>query len=166
MMSEEIKTILSRTAVKTLEKLAFLFAFTDDDADAGGAAPKVAARVSFAGVFSGTLIMQMPLAALPELTANMLGIEEQQETTPDQQYDALKETLNVICGNLLPAVAGRKPIFDIDPPQIIPENETLKNVNGRKPLCQVTLALDQGSCALFLFTDDRIPLNTQAKDQA
>jgi CheY-specific phosphatase CheX len=166
MMSEEIKTILSRTAVKTFEELVFLFAFTDDDADAGRTAPTVAARVSFSGAFSGTLIMRMPLEVLPELTANMLGVNEQKETTPDQQYDALKETLNVICGNLLPAIAGRQAIFDIDPPQVIQEDETLKNINRQNPICQVTLALDEGACDLFLFADDRILLNTRIEEQA
>ena len=52
--------------------------------------PAVAARVLFSGVFSGTLVMKLSSEVLPELTANMLGVNDKEEATLDQQYDALK----------------------------------------------------------------------------
>jgi chemotaxis protein CheY-P-specific phosphatase CheC len=158
-MREKIKTILSRTAAKTFEELVFLFAFDEYEADTGQTAPAVAARISFSGFFSGALVLKLSAKILPELTTNMLGVDEQEETTLDQQYDALKETLNVICGNLLPEIAGTQEVFDIDPPEIVAEEEAAKKRNGANPTCNVTLALEQGLCELFLFMDDRIPLN-------
>ena len=55
-----------------------------------------------------------------ELTENMLGLDEgEAEISSDDQADALKETINVICGNLLPAIAGKDAVFDIQPPEIL-----------------------------------------------
>jgi len=164
-MSEKIKTILSRVAVKTFEELVFLFAFDEDEAGTWQTDPAVAAGISFSGIFSGTLIMKLSAKILPQLTTNMLGVDEQEETTLAQQYDALKETLNVICGNLLPKIGGTQEVFNIDPPAIVAEDGVIKRNNRRNPVCKVTLALEEGSCELFLFTDDRIPLITRVTEQ-
>jgi chemotaxis protein CheX len=164
-MSAKIKTILSHTAVKTFEELVFLFAFDEDEAGSGPTDPAVTARVSFSGFFSGTLVMKLSAKILPELTTNMLGVDEHEGTTLDQQCDALKETLNIVCGNLLPEIAGTQEIFDIDPPVIVAEDGAIKKSNERNPTCKVRLALEEGSCELFLFIDDRIPLNARVTEQ-
>ena len=164
-MSEKIKTILSRIAVKTFEELIFLCAFDEDEANTGQIDPAVAAGISFSGFFSGTLIMKLSAKILPQLTTNMLGVDEQEETTLDQQYDALKEALNVVCGNLLPEIAGRREVFNIDPPVIVAEDGVAKKSNSRNPICKITLALEEGSCELSLFTDDRILLNAHVMEQ-
>ena len=158
-MSSKIKTILSQKAEKTFEELAFLFVFSGDEADFAQADPAVAARVSFSGVFSGTLVMKLSAEVLPELTANMLGVNDEEETTLDQQYDALKETINVVCGNLLPELGGDQEVFNIDPPQIVAEDEAVKKDNEQSLVCNATLAFDEGICELFLFSDDQILIN-------
>jgi CheY-specific phosphatase CheX len=163
-MSEKIKTILSRAAVKTFEELVFLFAFDEDEAQNWHTEPAVAAGISFSGFFSGTLIIKLSAKILPQLTTNMLGVDEQEETTLDQQYDALKETLNVICGNLLPEIGGMQEVFNMDPPTIVAEDGVIKRNNRRNPVCKVNLALEEGSCELLLFTDDRIPLITRVRE--
>ena len=164
-MSEKIKTILSRVAVKTLEELVFLFAFDEDEAQNWQADPAVAAGISFSGLISGTLIMKLSAKILPLLATNMLGVDEQEETTLAQQYDALKETLNVICGNLLPKIGGMQEVFNMDPPTIVAEDGVIKRNNRRNPVCKVALALEEGSCELLLFTDDRISLIAHVTEQ-
>lgn len=164
-MSAKIQMILSRTAVKTFEDLSFLFAFAEDDADAGQGNSAVASKVSFSGAVSGTLFMKLSANVLPELTTNMLGVDEQEETTLDQQYDALKETLNVICGNLLPEIAGKHEIFDIHPPEIVVNEATINQYNGRNHTCKVALAFEEGPCELFLYMDDRLPMNARVSEQ-
>ena len=158
-MSSKMKTILFQTAEKTFEDLAFLFAFSGDEADFAQADPAVAARVWFSGVFSGSLAMKLSAEVLPELTANMLGVNGEEQTTLDQQYDALKEALNVVCGNLLPELGGDQEVFNIDPPEIVTEDEDLKNGSEQSLVCKATLAFDEGLCELFLCTDDQIPIN-------
>ncbi len=85
----------------------------------------VAASVSFAGPFSGNLIMVVSGQILPELTGNMLGVDDNAETTLEQRHDALKELINVICGNLLPTIAGKHSIFNVNAPVILPGERNL-----------------------------------------
>ncbi len=157
-MDEQLEKTLSNIAIETLEKLAFLFAFPADEADTGQPGPGVAVSVSFAGFFSGTLIIKVSAEALPELAANMLGVDEDEETTLDQQHDALKETLNVICGNLLPEIAGRQEVFNIDSPQIVTveQEQTIEKNHDRSATYHVKLALEDRQCELLLFIDGRI----------
>ncbi len=161
-MDEQFEKTLSNIAIETFEKLAFLFAFPADEADTGQPDSMVTAGVSFAGSFSGTLIIKVSAEALPELAANMLGVDEDEETTLDQQHDALKETLNVICGNLLPEIAGRQEVFNIDSPQIVTVEQTIEKNPDRSSTYHVKLALDDGQCELLLFIDGRIPNNISA----
>ena len=156
-MKRRLEKILSDVAVDTLEKLAFIFAFPHDEKETGQQEPAVFASVSFNGFFSGALVIKIPAKVLPELAANILGSDEE-EMTLDQQWDALRETINVICGNFLPTIAGEQEVFNIDPPQIVAEEETEKGHNGRKPASIARLALEEGSCDLFLFADDPIPV--------
>jgi len=39
------------------------------------------------------------------------------------QFDALREVANVICGNMLPGVAGSDEAFQISPPELINVSE-------------------------------------------
>jgi chemotaxis protein CheY-P-specific phosphatase CheC len=159
-MSEQVKELLSRVAGETLEKLAFMFSFPEDERGGMILDSAVAATVSFTGPFSGTLVMTVSNQLLPELAANMLGVDDE-ETTLDQQHDALKETINIICGNLLPAVAGEEAVFNIDAPLIIAEVESIKEAikkYSNKPASIAKLNIDESECDLFLFVDGRIPL--------
>jgi hypothetical protein len=91
----------------------------------------------------------------------MLGLDVGEETTQDHRSDALKETMNVICGNLLPAIAGDEVVFDIGVPEILSADQEMKTgagiPDGRDPSAKVTLDLDEGQCVLFLFLDGEIP---------
>ena len=154
-MSEQFKEILSRVAGETLEQLAFMFSFPEDERGCMSLDSAIAATISFAGPFSGTLVMTVSNQLLPELAANMLGVDEE-ETSLDQQLDALKETINIICGNLLPAVAGEEVVFNIDAPVIIAEVEAIKEAiknYGNKPASIVKLNIDEMDCDLLLFVD-------------
>lgn len=157
MMAESIDQILSRVAAKSLEKLAFIFSFPTAEDDDFVYESAVAASVHFNGKFSGRLIIITEPQILVELTSNMLGIDDDEETTRDQQEDALKETINIICGNLLPELAGEAEVFHIDSPEIIAGTEEITSAiaggNGQKPVSEVKLSIDDEKCALYLFGD-------------
>ncbi len=155
-MREKLENILSRVAVMTLEQLAFIFAFPEDEGNEIQQDSAVAVIIAFRGPFSGFLLLTVSKQVLPELTANILGVDEE-ETTSDQQYDALKETINIICGNLLPDIFGKQVIFNIDSPKIIPPAEAIKEKDEYKAASMVKLSLDNGQCDLFLFVDGQIP---------
>jgi chemotaxis protein CheY-P-specific phosphatase CheC len=155
-MREKLENILSRVAVMTLEQLAFIFAFPEDEGNEIQQDSAVAVSIAFRGPSSGFLLLTVSKQILPELTANILGVDEE-ETTSDEQHDALKETINIICGNLLPDIFGKQVIFNIDSPKIIPPAEAIKKKDEYKAASMVKLTLDNGQCDLFLFVNGQIP---------
>ena len=161
MMRAKLEEIMSQVTIETLEKLAFMFAFPDEDEEGEPGDSMVAGSISFTGPFSGTLIMTISIEALQELAGNMLGLDDGEETTEDHRSDALKETMNVICGNLLPAIAGDEVVFDIGVPGILSADQEMKKgagiPDGLEPSAKVNLDLDEGQCVLFLFLDGEIP---------
>ena len=160
-MRAKLEEILSRVTIETLEKLAFMFAFPDDGEENPPTDFKVTAIVSFTGPFSGTLVITISTEVLQELAANMLGLDDGEEITEDQRFDALKETMNVICGNLLPAIAGDKIVFDIDVPEVLPAGQQVKKGAGipdeHELSAKVSLDLDEGQCSFLLFLAGQIP---------
>ena len=161
-MRAKLEEIMYEVAIDTLEKLAFLFAFPGDERG-GPDDSMVAGKISFTGPFSGTMIMTISIEVLQELTANMLGLDDGEETTEKHRSDALKETMNVICGNFLPAVAGNDLIFDIGVPEVLSSDQEFEKgagiPDGFDPSAKVDLAFDEGQCILFLFLDGEIPEN-------
>ena len=146
---------LMEVAGETLEQLAFVFSFPDA-ADPGAIWERevTGARLTFDGPLQGELLLAISSAALPEMTAIMLGLEEGQVPPLDQQADALKEALNVICGNLLPRIGGVDAVFDIQPPEILDAAAARERIEGCRGDVQewssATLALDEGECQLYL----------------
>ena len=161
MMNEKLDQIITQISIDTLEKLAFMFAFPEDDGEeangTGDANGHVRASVAFSGPFDGTLAIEMTLPELSELTVNMLGLDTDNEVTTEQRHDALKETLNVICGNMLPAIAGKKAVFNIEVPRIREPNESMAADSQQQPRSVVRLNLEVGRCCLYLFVDGRLP---------
>ena len=159
-MRAKVEEIMSQVTIDTLEKLAFMFAFLDESEEGQTRDSMVAGRVSFKGPFSGTLVMTISIEVLQELAANMLGLDDGEETTQDHRSDALKETMNVICGNLLPAIAGDEVVFDIGVPKILSADQKMKKgagiPDGHELSAKVNLDLDEGQCVLFLFLDGKI----------
>jgi CheY-specific phosphatase CheX len=165
-MEQQIRNIMAVVANETLEKLAFLFAFSDDERVNDGPEPAVTGRVDFNGYFSGVLMMRISQGAVAELAVNMLGLDDDSKISDDEQQDAFKEMLNVICGNLLPAIAGDQREFSIGPPLILSEDETRVEFGKKDPLCVARLMLEDGFCDLYFFPDGRLPEEISLKESA
>jgi hypothetical protein len=150
---ERLSEVLLQVAIDTFEKLAFMFAFSSDEEEPEQTKDMVSAGVVFSGPFSGLVTIRISKAVLPELGANMLGMDDEADVTMDQQHDALKETLNVICGNLLPAIAGQEPIFNMEMPRILSEDE----MNETSALSKARLEFDEGQCEVSIHVDGTIP---------
>lgn len=156
-MGRQIKHILTVVANETLEKLAFIFAFADDERVNDGPPPAMTGRVEFNGCFSGVLMVRISLGAVTELATNMLGLDDHCEISDAEQQDAFKEMLNVICGNLLPAIAGDRMEFHIGPPDVLSEDEARIELDKKDPLCVARLMLEDGFCDLYFYPDGRLP---------
>ncbi len=153
-MKAQLSEIMYNITSETFEKMAFIFAEQNPEpgADETAFSGATVASVSFTGPTGGSLCMAISGEVLPELSANMLGMDED-ETTSEQHADALRETMNVICGNLLPAIAGDKAVFDIDAPEIIVTSYS-ESYGGKQHVARARLEMDEGFCEMFLFIDD------------
>ena len=146
-MNEEAKEILTTVTIETLKHLAFIF-LSPEEENSGLMSESMAVCIFFSGPISGRLVLKMSPVVVLELTANMLGIDEDRVTT-EQQYDAMKETINVICGNLLPAIGGNQTIFHIDVPEIVGNENDIEE----KAEAVAKLSIDDEQCKLYLFVD-------------
>ena len=140
-MPEQLATPLSRAATESFETLAFCFVelgplepFSPDEVDG-------VVVVAFRGPFSGALALQLSGGILATLTANMLGLDE--TPSPELQLDALGEAANVICGNVLPRVAGPSAMFSLGAPAHFEHWEDALAAVGQQPTL-IRLRLEGG----------------------
>ncbi len=84
-------------------------------------------------------------------------MDDGDEIPPDQQQDALKELCNVLCGNLLPEVAGSKAVFDLAAPELLDCAALEAARAGQTPRARMTMGLDEGSIELILYHEDFDP---------
>jgi len=156
-MNEKVNDVISTVVTDTIEKLVFMFASPYTPENSTEEDPDIGVSVSFNGPFSGTLGMKVSEEVLSEITVNMLGVDSEDEISLEDQNDALKETVNVFCGNILPAIGGKSAVFNIDAPEIVPEGEDMKVKGGEKLISNVKLSLDEGRCDLVFFVKGEIP---------
>ncbi len=154
-MNNKYNEELYRVAEETLASLAFIMPLDPDEEAPDETDARLVASVSFTGPFDGTLFLSVPAGLLRELSANMLGAEDDEEPPIDEQHDAFAEALNVICGNLLPVIAGAEVVFDVHAPEILTDSRIPDEVEQLAPAGSARLALDAGSAELTLFIDEQ-----------
>ena len=120
-MQTKEKDVLNDVFCSVLEKLAFMFGDPVEKEDLPEAGEKyLEARIDFAGVMSGDLTLAAPADICVEISANILGVDEDDVPAMGQSDDALRELLNITCGNLVTAMAGEEAVFDLSPPVVRP----------------------------------------------
>lgn len=142
-----------QVAADTLESLALMFLVPQEEAPQPGPSCDKRVAVTFRGPFGGALVLAVSEGVLPELAANMLGLSDISDATAAQQEDALKELVNVICGNLLPAVAGTQPVFHISAPEVLKAGQWPQSAGQLSPAGEARLLADAGTLQLQFFVD-------------
>ena len=108
---------LAAIGKQVFETMAFVFEMPGGEGPVGGE-ETVRATVEFEGPICGSLALTLPRKLLPEMVVNMLG-EDEGASLPEQTlHDAVGELANVICGNLVQAIAGPQPVFRLTSPRI------------------------------------------------
>jgi CheY-specific phosphatase CheX len=148
-MRDSYEGSLSEAAAATFEELAYSFAERTDP-QAAPTADDGVSTVSFSGPVSGRIVVAMGGGALPSLTANMLGQEEAPPAAV--QRDALGEVANVICGNVLPRVAGSTAVFALGTPHVEP-SWAAACARGGAPAAHVAFTLEGGRADIALFLE-------------
>jgi CheY-specific phosphatase CheX len=134
-------------ATSTFESLAFLVAY--EKALGDEAVPVLEARVAFDGAVSGSLILRASPNVVARVASNMLGVRE--KAAPALESDALGEVANVICGHLLPVLAGPQELFRLRAPVVSPP------VTGTiEPTARAALWLCGGCAEIDLFIESPV----------
>jgi CheY-specific phosphatase CheX len=135
---------LYQAAILTFEELGFMFPVENKELTEISDSAGVRVAVAFSGVFSGRLIVQVENKVLPIIASNMLGEPEPFED--ELMYDVLGEFANVICGNALPAIAGKQEIFRLEAPQLVDQQNITE-----KPAAAAHLELETGRANVVLY---------------
>ncbi|NIA29227.1 MAG: hypothetical protein GWP06_04840 [Actinobacteria bacterium] len=144
----KLKATLIKATVLTFEQLSFLLPTEELDEKQQNARPEAAVSVEFQGPFSGKLLLILYGQLLSNIAANMLGQED--APSKKQQQDAFGEIANVICGNMLPGIAGSKEVFQIFAPQWI-RNAGSAAAGKETSAAEARVGLDLGRVDVRLF---------------
>jgi CheY-specific phosphatase CheX len=141
--------MLIQLATEVLESMAFTSATPEAPARQQDEAT-VSAAVAFTGPFSGRVLLTAPQVMLPCLASNMLGLEPDELSTDQQQYDALGELANVMCGNLVQMLAGPEPVFTLASPEVHPDEAGVPRPMPQGETTSVRVPLEEGWVELTL----------------
>ncbi len=86
------------------------------------------ATLNFKGPLSGSLCLLIPVEIISEITANFLGLREE-EVNEEQKRDSIKEAINIIGGHML-SLFDRKDAFKLSIPELMKEEELTDNKLG------------------------------------
>jgi CheY-specific phosphatase CheX len=161
-MNPALSRKLVEVTADTLEKLAFIFTFPAEDVAAMEGQTLEVVRVDFSGPFGGGMELSLPSSALAELAVNMLGTEDGDELSAEQQRDALKELINVVCGNVLPVVAGHVAEFNLRPPYMVSGESPIWD----DPAAVGYLVLESGACRVRMRIDRSLAQELPGLDAA
>ena len=155
-MNKKLNKILSCVCGEIFQSSAFMLPMPEAQAEQETTENGLAVVVSvrFSGPFSGTLFLGVSAGMLPELAANMLGVDEGDDAPPlAKQQDALKELANMICGNILPRIAGVEAEFNVYAPQLTSGQPVPRDDGDSSPIAQTRMLLDSGVAELALVSE-------------
>ncbi len=117
MIQDQKTATLTTVLSEVLANLAFMF----DDEEPTGPQPDqswLEATISYNGPKSGTLTLNCPAEFSPFLASNLLGVSPEDEDAEQSAEDALRELMNVLCGQYVTARHGVDDVFDLTIPQV------------------------------------------------
>jgi hypothetical protein len=117
MLSDDQKNTVGSIIGSVLEDAAFIFTEATDPASADQSAAGIeGVSLSFGGERSGVVRLWTEERFLKLLASNMLGIDEGDTGAESQRADALRETVNIITGNVLTGLFGTTAVFELGIP--------------------------------------------------
>ncbi len=142
---------LSRATTATFEELALLVPEHELSFAQAAAPLDVAVSVEFRGPLRGRLVLRASSTILPVSAANMLGDDASRQR--NLQRDALGEIANVICGNVLPVIAGVEAVFHLSAPHVHAAiEEVARDVDV--PAASIMFGVEDGRAEAVLYLFD------------
>ena len=116
-MQEQKAATLTTIFFDVLADLAFMF--TDDDEAAPSPAETwLETTINYNGTSVGNLTFRCSRAFTVQLAANLLGIDVAEVDDDAKADDAVKEFMNIVCGQLITALHGTDDVFNLSIPKI------------------------------------------------
>lgn len=145
----ELTTTRTLTAIfsEVLANLAFLF--TDDECrEPDPDEVWLETTISYHGPFTGTLKFRCARSFCVLLAANLLGIDPEDEAASSQNEDAVKEFMNIVCGQFVTSMYGSEHVYNLSIPRIeeLTEVPDLTDADG---LTSSTLSVDHYTVQLI-----------------
>lgn len=117
-MNEAWKEALERAIREVFENLCFMMPAPKATVPPPPATlSRIVLAVDFRGAGQGCLHLILPDSMVAPVASAMLGEDGPLELS--EQYDAVCELANIVCGNVLPLVAGERAVFDLSSPRVI-----------------------------------------------
>jgi hypothetical protein len=155
-MNSRFDETLARVAGEVFERLAFMLSMPLEEGEDSGT-PGSAVKISFTGPCAGFVTLQISDHLLPVLAANMLGLDEGENIERAEQEDALRELLTVLCGTLLPEIAGSEAVFDLGAPEMVEDVSEAVTAEWGTPDGCARVLVDDGCAEFTLFVRGEIP---------
>jgi CheY-specific phosphatase CheX len=123
-MNEAWEAALARAVRDVFENLCFMLPAPRAASipAAPGRPSRVVLAVDFSGAACGSLHLTLPDSMIASVASAMLGDDGRLELA--EQYDAVCELANIVCGNVLPLIAGERAVFDLASPRVIATTDT------------------------------------------
>jgi CheY-specific phosphatase CheX len=115
-MRNKYAAAFHEAVASTLERFAFTFLDFEEEGNFEGLPEDyIYVVMSFSGIADGSVSLAAPEQFCRGLAANALGVETD-ATDMAVAEDALKELLNIVCGQLTYDLFGDDPVFDLTVP--------------------------------------------------
>ena len=124
-MTQDQKTATLTTIFsEVLANLAFMFSEDEEDIIPSAGDVWLETEIGYRGPQSGTLRFWCAREFSVRLAANLLGIDPDDDDAESQAVDAVKEFMNIVCGQLITAIHGTEVVFDLTIPALRELSET------------------------------------------
>ena len=118
-MTQDQKTATLTTIFsEVLANLAFMFSDEDDDSAASAGDTWLQTEITYHGPQCGTLCLWCTRGFSVQLAANLLGIDPEDDDAEEAANDAIKEFMNIVCGQYITAIHGTDAVFDLTIPTL------------------------------------------------
>jgi CheY-specific phosphatase CheX len=152
-----MRSPLLAAATTTFESLALLLPSSELTAAEATRTPAHGVRVTFTGPLRGYLALRVTSDVAHAFVENMLGVDDAEAQLV---RDALGEVANVVCGNLLPDLVGRRAVFHLSAPEPLDAADASWGSSpDAVPALSASLGVDGGRADLALHLDPATPLS-------
>lgn len=115
---QQTKTVTLATIFsEVLANLAFMFG-DEEMAESSVGETWLETTISYQGPESGTLRFRCTPAFTRLLASNLLGVDPEADDVESKACDAVKEFMNIVCGQMVTALHGDEDVFNLTIPEL------------------------------------------------